>query len=244
MNTSRAEAIELAGRVGEAVARWGMVEVVVCPPFVNIEAVGEVLEGTAVHVGAQNVAAEAKGAFTGEVSAAMLRAVGCRYCIVGHSERRQHYGEADGVMGRKLGQALAHDLVPILCVGETIEQRRAAQAQTVVEHQLAAAYTDCSAEEAIRTVVAYEPVWAIGTGETATPAQAQEMHAAIRAWLRTRFGDEAARRIPLLYGGSMKPDNAATLLAQPDVNGGLIGGASLDADAFAAIVHAAAEASA
>lgn len=244
MNTRRDEAVRLAQEVAEAVSGFGLVETVVCPPFVNLDAVQTVLDGTSVRLGAQNVSEESAGAFTGEVSAAMLAGVGCRYCIVGHSERRQHYGEGDAVVARKVDQALAHDLYPIICVGETLEERRAAEAQSVVVRQLEAAYLDRTPEEAIRTVIAYEPVWAIGTGETATPAQAQEMHAAIRAWLRERFGDEAAHRVPILYGGSMKPDNAAELLAQPDVNGGLIGGASLNADSFAAIVRAAAEASA
>ncbi len=242
MNTLVDEAVQLARAVARAGAATRGVEVVVCPPFVNLGAVAEALQGTRVALGAQNVADEKQGAFTGEVSADMLVAVGCRYCIVGHSERRQLYGEGDGIVARKLRLALDAGLAPIACVGETLEERREGAAQTVVERQLGAAYEGLSAQEAGRTVVAYEPVWAIGTGETATPAQAQEMHAAIRAWLRTRYDAGTARAIPLLYGGSMKPQNAAELLAQPDVDGGLIGGASLDADAFQAIVDAAAEA--
>lgn len=236
MNTTLAEAVRLAEKVAQHVQQPG-VEVVVCPPFVSLDAVYGALRGSQVRLGAQNVAEEESGAYTGEVSAAMLASVGCQYVIIGHSERRAYYGETDAVVARKLAQALRHSLIPIVCVGETLDERR--EAQTVVERQLTAAYESCAVEEAVRTVVAYEPVWAIGTGETASPAQAQEMHAAIRAWLRRRYDADTARQLPLLYGGSMKPDNAPHLLAQPDLDGGLIGGASLDAEAFKAIVEAA-----
>ncbi len=239
MNTDLAGAVRLAEAVAAAVGDAPGVDVVVCPPFVSLDAVYNALRASQVALGAQNVAEEDEGAFTGEVSAAMLESVGCDYVIVGHSERRQHYGDGDGEVARKTRQALKHGLIPIVCVGETLDERKSAQAQTVVERQVEAVYQNLTAAEALKTVVAYEPVWAIGTGETATPAQAQEMHAALRAWLRAHYDAGTAAAIPLLYGGSMKPGNAADLLAQPDVDGGLIGGASLDADAFAAIVEAA-----
>jgi triosephosphate isomerase (TIM) len=216
--------------------------VVVCPPFVSLDAVAHALGGTAVRVGAQDVSDEGQGAFTGEVSAEMLASVGCAFCIVGHSERRQRHGESDDLVARKAARLLAAGLTPIVCVGETLEERRAGGAEAVVARQLDGALGAFSAEDAARVVVAYEPVWAIGTGETATPDQAQAMHASIRARLIERFGADVARAVPLLYGGSMNERNASDLLARPDVDGGLVGGASLKAEAFAEIVTAAGQA--
>ncbi|MFN3597216.1 MAG: triose-phosphate isomerase [Rubricoccaceae bacterium] len=238
MHTTLDEAVRLASDVARG-ADTDAVAVAVCPPFVWLEAVAERLRGSGVALGAQNVHPEAEGAFTGEVSPVMLRALGCRYVIVGHSERRQ-MGEADALIGRKVRAALAHGLAPILCVGETVEERDAGSAEAVVTGQLAGALEGLEAPGAL--VVAYEPVWAIGTGRTATPEQAQAMHVFVRARLGERFGD-AGRAVPLLYGGSVKPDSAPALFAQPDLDGGLIGGASLDAGAFSAIVAAAADAS-
>ena len=217
------------------------VDVAVCPPFVWLAAVRERVRGTRVAVGAQNVHPEEKGAFTGEVSAEMLDGAGCSYVIVGHSERRQHFNESDVFVGEKVRQVMKQGMTPLLCVGESLEERDADSAETVVGRQLEGGLVGVTLKHGNKLVVAYEPVWAIGTGRTATPEQAQAMHGFIRERLATRLGPDA--RVPILYGGSVKPDNAAELFAQPDIDGGLIGGASLDAEAFAAIVHAAARVS-
>jgi triosephosphate isomerase len=179
------------------------------------------------------------GAFTGEISAPMLRSVGCQYVILGHSERRQYFGETDRGVNTKIKQAYAHDLVPIVCVGETLDQRKSGRAEEVVRTQLDGALDGIAVDDPALLVVAYEPVWAIGTGETATPQQAQEMHALIRRLLTDRYGESMASAIEILYGGSVKPHNAAELFSQQDVTGGLIGGASLKAEDFVAIVRAA-----
>jgi triosephosphate isomerase len=192
-----------------------------------------------VALGAQNVHPEEHGAFTGEVSATMLSGAGCRYVIVGHSERRQIFNESDAFVGEKVMQVMKHGMVPILCVGESLEERDSDVAETVVGRQLDGGLIGVSLKHGNTLVVAYEPVWAIGTGRTATPEQAQAMHAFIREKLDARFGAE--ERVLILYGGSVKPDNAAELFAQSDIDGGLIGGASLDAEAFAVIVRAAAD---
>jgi triosephosphate isomerase len=237
MNTSQAEAVSLAANVARGASEAGAeVGVGVCPPFVWLEAVIERTEGSPVRVGAQNVATEGAGAYTGEVSAPMLAELGCTYAIVGHSERRAIYGETDEVVAAKAAKALEHGLTPIVCVGETLEQRKSGQVESVVTGQLAGSLAHV--EDASAIVVAYEPVWAIGTGETATPEQARDTHAIIRRWLRDHFG-EAGGSVPILYGGSVKPANADDLFRQPDVDGGLVGGAALDADGFIEIVRAA-----
>ena len=211
-------------------------QVAVCPPFVYLEAVRQQLEGSDISLGAQNLSTEIKGAFTGEVAGEMLRDVGCRYVIVGHSERRQLYQESDALVATKVAAALRAGLTPILCVGETLKQREAGSTLSVIEAQLGAVFTQLgSAIE--QTVIAYEPVWAIGTGQTATPEQAQKVHAFIRRLLAA--ATTKAAEISILYGGSVKADNAATLFAQPDIDGGLVGGASLNAEEFAAICRAA-----
>lgn len=225
-------------RLTEADART--VDVAVCPPFVWLEPVRERLRGSRVALGAQNVHPEEQGAFTGEISAEMLEGAGCRYIIVGHSERRQYFNESDAFVGEKVRQVMKHGMTPILCVGESLEERDADRAETVVGRQLEGGLVGVSLKHGGTLVVAYEPVWAIGTGRTATPEQAQAMHGFISERLASRLGADA--RVPILYGGSVKPDNAAELFAQPNIDGGLIGGASLDAEAFAAIVHAAARA--
>jgi len=239
MHTDLRGAVRLAAEVArrtEAPAR--RVRVAVCPPFVWLDAVRAALRGSRVLLGAQNVHPSDEGAFTGEVAAPMLAALGCRFVIVGHSERRHLLGETDAFVGEKVRQVLRHGLVPILCVGETLEERDRGDAEAVVRRQLDGALRGVTPGAPEGLVVAYEPVWAIGTGRTATPEQAQAMHAVVRADLAARFG-EAGRFVELLYGGSVKPDNAARLFAQPDVDGGLIGGASLDAEAFTSIVEAA-----
>jgi len=243
MHTDLAGAVRLASeasRATEAHAGDG-VQVAVCPPFVSLEAVAEILRGSALRLGAQDMHWEDEGAFTGAVSGPMLASVGCHYVILGHSERRQHFGETDVAVGRKVRAALRHGLVPILCVGETLSEREAGQERAVVERQIRTALDGVAVDDAEAVVLAYEPVWAIGTGKTASPEQAQAMHAHIRALLADTVGPDG-RKSAILYGGSVKPDNAAELFAQADIDGGLIGGASLKADDFGAIVEAAARA--
>ena len=224
----------LLGAVGEASAALSGLDLAVCPPFPYLTQAGAALQGSAVRLGAQNLAVEASGAFTGEVSGPMLRDVGCHYVIVGHSERRSLFGEDSALVAQKFRAALAAKLTPILCVGEQFAEREAGQTERVVGAQLDAVLELCGAGALAGAVIAYEPVWAIGTGKVATPEQAQAVHRFIRA----RVG--AAGITPtLLYGGSVKPDNAAGLFAQPDVDGGLIGGASLVADQFLSICDAA-----
>lgn len=241
MHTTLDEAVRLASEVVRAIdAQTETVEVGVCPPFIWLEAVGERLRDSDVRLGAQTVHPEASGAFTGEISPVMLREVGCADVIVGHSERRRLFGETNAMIARRVAAARDHGLRPILCVGETLDERKAGDAESVVTNQLDGALESVALESSANLVVAYEPVWAIGTGETATPKQAQSMHAAIRHHLAGRYG-EVGRGTPILYGGSVKPHNAADLFAEPDLDGGLIGGASLNVTDFAAIVKAAAE---
>ena len=210
-------------------------ECIVCPPYVYLQDVGRLLRDSAIHLGAQDVCADAQGAFTGEVSAAMLKDVGCQYVIVGHSERRVLYRESDQLVARKFAAALARELMPILCVGEQLAERESGNTREVVARQLDAVLELCGAQALANAVIAYEPVWAIGTGRNASPEQAQEVHAFIRGRIAAQDATIAgATRI--LYGGSVKASNAAELLAMPDVDGGLIGGASLKADEFLAIL--------
>ena len=244
MNKSVSEARELASeiaaRVGDstgAASADAAVEMVVCPPFVALDAVSKALNGSRVAVGAQNLHSEPAGAFTGEISAPMLADI-CRYVIVGHSERRSLFAETDMDINRKVKAALDAGLRPILCVGEDLAQRNAGNANAVVEEQLCAGLRD--APSVGRAIVAYEPVWAIGTGKSATPEIAQAMMSHIRSTLAALCGSESAAAMPLLYGGSVNAANAADYIRQPDVNGVLVGGASLDADSFAAIARAAA----
>ena len=215
------------------------VDVVVCPPFTALASVGQLLQGSKIQLGAQDVYWEPQGAFTGEVSPLMLADAGCRYVIVGHSERRQQFGETDQTVQRKLRAALQHGLTPIVCVGETLAERDANQTMPVIVRQLEGALGQVSAADCAKLVLAYEPVWAIGTGCHATPAQAQEVHAMIRQWLAKRHGADVAQSLRIQYGGSVTAVNAESLLQQPDVDGALVGGASLKADAFSAIVKAA-----
>ena len=235
MNASRAANAALLAELRRAEAGWTC-EVVVCAPFPHLAQVVELLDGSAIAVGAQNCSAHEPGAHTGEVAAEMLAEIGCRYVIVGHSERRALHGENDQWVADKAKAALAHRLLPIVCVGETLAQREAGETAAVVKRQLSAVIHTlghCVSE----IVVAYEPVWAIGTGRTASPDEAQAVHALLRAQLHAATEHSAA--MPILYGGSVKPDNAAMLFAQADIDGGLIGGASLKAADFAAICRAA-----
>jgi triosephosphate isomerase len=238
MNKTPAEAKVLAAEIANALgAAPCPVEVVVCPPYIDLPAVTETLAGTQVGVGAQNMHNEPKGAFTGEIAASMLQEIGVKYVILGHSERRTYFADTDATVNAKTKAALAAGFTPIVCVGETLEERESGKTETVVTTQIRGSLADLGADIA-KVVVAYEPVWAIGTGKTATPAQAQEVHALIRKTLAEMAGEATAQSIRIQYGGSMKPENAAELMAQPDIDGGLIGGAALKADSFLAIVKA------
>jgi triosephosphate isomerase (TIM) len=211
-------------------------EVLVAPPFTALAAVAPLLRGTPIALGAQDVHWEKEGAFTGAVSAPMLRDAGCTHVIVGHSERRQLFGDTDEGVARKAGAALAHGLVPIVCVGETLAERESSRTMEVVERQVERALRTITPQQAAGIVVAYEPVWAIGTGRVATPEQAQEVHAFLRKLVARSHGDAVAAALRILYGGSVKPDNVGALMAQPDLDGALVGGASLDASSFLKIV--------
>jgi triosephosphate isomerase len=238
MFTTAATAHQLAAAVVKGLGDEKRVQVAVCPPYPYLSAVGEVLRGSVVGLGAQNLYPEKEGAFTGEVSPAMLTDVGCRYVIIGHSERRHKLGETDDFINRKVHAALAAGLTVILCVGETLQEREANRTEAVLLTQLAGGLAGVSAATLERVVLAYEPVWAIGTGRNATPDQAQEAHAFIRGRVAQMCGENAARALPIQYGGSVKADNAASLMAQADVDGALVGGASLQAESFLAIVRA------
>jgi triosephosphate isomerase len=233
-----ADSVQTALDLKPLVANANHCEVVIAPVFTAIKTVADRLEGSNIHVAGQNCSTELKhGAHTGEVAADMLRDAGATYCIVGHSERRQFYHESDNFVNRKALAALAAGLTVILCVGESLEQREGGNPESVVRGQLEGGLRDLTASDLDRIIVAYEPVWAIGTGRTATPEQAQEMHAFVRRVFAGRFSQEAAGRLRILYGGSVKPDNIAGLMLQPDVDGALVGGASLEPETFARIVN-------
>ena len=239
MYTDLEEAVALARGVATATAgQAGDVDVVVIPPACFIVPVVAALEGTHVGVGAQNMHPEPRGAYTGELGATMLLSVGCRYVVCGHSERRQLFGETSEFVGTKVEAAHRYGLTPILCVGETLEERDAGETEAIVAEQLRHGIDGLTKEQIAATVIAYEPVWAIGTGRNATPEQAQAVHAHLRRLLVERAGAQVADVVRIQYGGSVKPANAAELLAQPDIDGALVGGASLKADSFAAIVRA------
>lgn len=240
MNGSSESIRSLMGALTAGVVAVDDLETLVCPPAPYIGLVAELIGDSPIALGAQNVSAQAAGAFTGEWSLAMLRDLGCGYVILGHSERRSLFGETDADVAEKFVAAVDAGVVPVLCIGETLEQREAGDTIAVVNAQVDAVLQLAGAERFAEAVIAYEPVWAIGTGLTATPEQAQEVHAAIRAQLALTDADIAAK-LPILYGGSMNAGNAAELLAQTDIDGGLIGGASLKADEFLTICAAAAE---
>ena len=240
MNGSTAANAELVAGIAAGAPKADNVNLLVCPPFPYLGPVGEAVAGTSVALGAQNVSEHESGAFTGEVAPSMLRDVGCDYVIVGHSERRTLYGETSAQVAAKFKTALDAGLIPILCVGETLEEREAGTTEAVVDKQLGAVLDTAGIEAFGTAVIAYEPVWAIGTGMTATPEQAQDVHRHIRGVLAAQDAG-VAEGTQILYGGSMKGDNAAGLLSQPDIDGGLIGGASLKAADFLAIATAAAE---
>ena len=236
LNKTVAEGVILARELKEKLAQVHGVDVAVCPPFTTLAAVARELAGSNLAVGAQNVHWEASGAFTGETSAAMLKEIPVTYVLIGHSERRQYFGETDETVNKRLKTALNAGLLPIVCVGETLTEREGNRMQEVVSRQVKGAFSGITTEEMTRTVIAYEPVWAIGTGRNATPEQAQEVHAFIRGLVTALYGAEIAAGVRIQYGGSVKADNARQILQQPDVDGALVGGASLKAGDFAAII--------
>lgn len=242
MNKTPADGVALVKEISLEIGRQTDVDVLVCPPFTALESVGHAIEGLNVKLGAQNMHFEVSGAFTGEVSAPMLRDLFVTHVILGHSERRALFCEDDQLINRKVLSALKHELRPVLCVGETLEQREAGETLKVVQTQLEAGLEGISNEQASSVILAYEPVWAIGTGKVATADQAQEVHAFIRGLLTKIFGEAIAQKVRILYGGSMKPANAAELLSQKDIDGGLIGGASLEGRSFVDLIKAAAAA--
>jgi len=239
MNLRRAEAVTLARAIVEQSTGVAGVEMAVCPPSVYLDAVSAALAGSAVALGAQNMFYEREGAFTGEISAAMLVDLGCKYVILGHSERRHLLGETDQDVNRKLHTALAAGLKPIVCVGELLAEREAGATGEVIRKQAERSLADLSAEQMRQVVIAYEPVWAIGTGKVATPQQAEEVHRDLRKIITERYNSETAAVVRIQYGGSVKPSNAAELLVQPNIDGALVGGASLAAKDFLAIAAAA-----
>jgi triosephosphate isomerase len=239
LNKTISEAVALVTALRPLVANVASVEVVVAPPFTALSAVSKALEGSRIRISAQDVFWKESGAYTGEVSATMLKDVGCDYVIIGHSERRQYFGEINESVNRKTKAALAQGLKPIVCVGESLGEREAGQTEAVVKDQVINGLEGLTGEQILSTVIAYEPVWAIGTGKNATPAQAQKVHAFIRSLLAKIYSADVASQVCIQYGGSVKPENAADLMAQPDVDGALVGGASLQAESFAQIVKAA-----
>ncbi len=239
MNKTAAEATALIDAIKAKVGSQDKVDVAVCPPFTALDAASKALAGSTIKLGAQNMHFEAHGAFTGEVAADMLKEFSCTYVILGHSERREYFKECNCLINKKVKAVLANGMKPILCVGEKLEEREAGKTLDIVSEQTVKGLEGISKEDAKNVVVAYEPVWAIGTGKTATPAMAQEVHAAIRKVLADAFGADVADSIQILYGGSMKPENADALLAEKDIDGGLIGGAALKADSFVALIESA-----
>ena len=236
MNKTVAEAIDFAARLRDALTAPPIPEVVIAPPFTALHAVAGILSGSPIRLAAQNLHEAEKGAFTGEISAGMVHEAGCTHVIIGHSERRTLFGEGDARINRKLQAALSTGLQPIFCIGETLQEREEGRMQNVVERQLKEGLNNLTAGDISRFLIAYEPVWAIGTGRTATPEQAQEAHRIIREWIAGRYGNEKAAELAILYGGSVTPKNISDLMRQPDINGALVGGASLEVASFVQLV--------
>jgi len=235
MNTDRAAATALARGIVDGAKNHANVDLLICPPFVNLFPVSEILNGTPVALGAQNMYHEASGAFTGETSAAMLVDAGCKYVILGHSERRHILKETDADINKKTHAALAAGLTPIVCVGELLEERESGQTEAIIRRQFDGSLAGVTADQIENVVIAYEPVWAIGTGKVATPDQAEEVHAELRELLTKHYNDKSSASVRILYGGSVKASNAKDLLSQPNIDGALVGGASLKADDFLGI---------
>lgn len=238
MNKHRAAAVELARSIVTGSAGFGAVDVAVAPTHLCLAAVHDVVAGSNVALAAQNMHWAEGGAYTGEVSPTMLLDIGATHVILGHSERRQYFGEADAFINQKIRSALGHDLCPIVCVGESLEERESGETKSRVDFQIRAALADVRADDMDRVTIAYEPIWAIGTGRTASPEQAQEVHAHIRSLVRALYSSDIADGVRIQYGGSVKAANIAELISQPDIDGALVGGASLDAANFLAIVEA------
>jgi len=236
MNKTVGESIKLVAALKRELYDERVIAIVVCPPFTALSPIGEMLEGSAIQLGAQDLYWEAEGACTGEVSAAMLRDVGCGFVIIGHSERRRLFGETNEMVSRKISAALSAGLTPIVCVGEALEKREQGVTEEVLRKQMDGACASLNEGDFLKCVIAYEPVWAIGTGRTATPEQAAASHVSIRLWARERYHGGAGEKLRILYGGSVTPNNIKELMAEEDIDGALVGGASLDADSFCRIV--------
>lgn len=239
LNKTIPEAVELTSELKGLVAATNNVDIVVAPPFTALDAVSKVISDTNIALAAQDVYWEDSGAYTGEVSGAMLKDAGCEYVIVGHSERRQYFNETNESVNQKVKTVLSHGLKPIICVGEQLDDREAGRTEVVIDDHVSGAVKNIASDAFSSCIIAYEPVWAIGTGKTATPEQAQEVHNYIRTLLKETYSDEIAAQVRIQYGGSVKPENAAELMAKPDVDGALVGGASLQAESFAQIVKSA-----
>ena len=236
LNKTVSDAVALTSELKELVKGTDGVEIVVAPTFTALHAVSNSIKDSNIQLAAQDVYWEDSGAYTGEVSAPMLKDVGCDYVIIGHSERRQYFGETNETVNHKVNAALSHNLKPIVCVGEQLEERESGQTESIIKDHITGGTSGLTADALLSCVIAYEPVWAIGTGKTATPEQAQDVHQFIRNLISDNFSDEVASQVRIQYGGSVKPENAAELMAQPDVDGALVGGASLQAESFAQIV--------
>ncbi len=236
MNKTIREAVDFSNQLKNLIAGLDDRDVIIAPPFTALYPLAETLKGSNIHLSAQNLSDKAEGAFTGEVSARMLAGAGCAYVIIGHSERRTLYGEKDAVINAKIKIALASGLRPIFCIGETLDEREENRTFSVIERQIKEGLNNLITDDIRRLIVAYEPVWAIGTGKTATPEQAQEVHAYIRHLMENAYGKNIATDLPVIYGGSVNPKNIATLMAEPDIDGALVGGASLEIDSFIRII--------
>ncbi len=237
MHKTTAEARTLARAIREGAGAETGCQVVLAPPYTALSAVAEEIRGSNLILAAQNVHWEPKGAFTGEISIPMLEEIGCGMVIVGHSERRQYFGETDQTVNRRIKALLGSRMQPIVCICETLAERESGNYHAVISQQLAGGLDGLTHQTVLRIILAYEPVWAIGTGRTASPEIAQEVHGAIRGWLSQKFGNDAATQVRILYGGSVKPDNTSDLMRQPDIDGALIGGACLEAASFLRIIH-------
>jgi triosephosphate isomerase len=237
MHGTRSEAVELADKLAQSIGHTPGREVVIAPPFTALDAVRQAITGTDIRLAAQNVHWAPKGAYTGEISVTMLREAGCTHVIIGHSERRQYFGETNETVNQRLHAALGAGLIPIACVGETLEEREAGATAPIIERQVSSALRGVGADRIVGCVIAYEPVWAIGTGRTASPEQAEEVHGAIRQQLASLYSEAVAARVRILYGGSVKASNVDALMMEPDIDGALVGGASLDATEFTRIVQ-------
>ncbi len=237
MNKNLAEARALSEAVRRDAGQVSHCQVVLAPPFTSLSVVAEVIRGSRLILAGQNAHWEPKGAYTGEVGVPMLEDAGCGMVILGHSERRQYFGETDETVNRKVRAVMKSSLTPIVCIGETLQEREAGSYHAVISQQLAGGLDCLTHQDLLRIILAYEPVWAIGTGRTASPEVAEEVHKEVRAWLRNKHGDETARQVRILYGGSIKPENISDLMRQPDIDGGLVGGACLEAESFLRIIH-------